>query len=194
MRVAQWLPVPEPTDRGGGGSALDMLAALASRDRLRVFGAVAAATEGLTLADVVGAVGLDERLVQEAIGRLWQAGLLTRENNRLVALLDAIQKAVAELGVERPALPDEMPVALRRLFSHGRLTAIPANAGPRRELLEYLAGLFPVGQPLSEADVNATLSRYHDDHAALRRYLVDAGLLCRDNSGTTYLCEPQPAK
>jgi hypothetical protein len=189
VRLAQWVPMVEPVDRGGNGRARDVLAALASRDRLRVFGAVAVATGGLTLADVVGAVGLDERLVQEAIGRLWQAGLLAHENNRLVARVDAIQEAIAELGAEQSELPADMPVALRRLFSHGRLTAIPINAGPRRELLEYLAGLFPVGQPLSEADVNATLARYHDDHAALRRYLVDAGLLSRDDSGTTYFCE-----
>jgi hypothetical protein len=101
---------------------------------------------------------------------------------------------VDELGTDQSALPDDMPVALRRLFSHGRLTSIPANAGPRRELLEYLSGLFPVGQLLSEADVNTTLGRFHDDHAALRRYLVDTGLLSRDTSGTTYVREPQPAK
>jgi hypothetical protein len=186
--------MPERVDRGGNDKALEVLAALASRDRLRVFGAVAAATGGVTLADVVNAVALDERLVQEAIGRLWQAGLLAQENNRLVARVDIIQEAVAELGAERSELPEQIPVALRRLFSRGRLTAIPANAGPRRELLEHLAGLFPAGQPLSEADVNATLGRYHDDHAALRRYLVDAGLLSRDSSGATYVRAARPAE
>jgi hypothetical protein len=185
--------VAKPPDRRDSGTALDVLAALASPDRLRVFGAIAATPDGLTLAAVVAAVGLDERLVQDAVGRLWQAGLLAREHGRLVARVDAIKAAVTELADSSESL-DEVPVALRRLFSHGRLTAIPVNAGPRRELLEYLAGLFPVGQPLSEADVNATLGRYHDDHAALRRYLVDAGLLNRDASGATYTCAPPPAE
>src|ERR1700722_6514673 len=122
----------EPVDRRNG-AAPDVLAALANRDRLRIFGAVAAATGGQTLAEVVEAVELDERLVQEAIGRLWQAGLLARENDRLVARADAIQAAGSELGADQPQLPARRPDALRRLCSPGRLTAIPANAGPRRE-------------------------------------------------------------
>jgi len=40
--------------------------------------------------------------------------------------------------------------------------------------------VFEPGVKYPERDVNAILRAWHDDHAALRRYLVDEGLLDRE--------------
>jgi hypothetical protein len=46
-------------------------------------------------------------------------------------------------------------------------------------ILEYVAGRFDTDPQCAEEEVNELLTSLHDDHAALRRYLVDEGLLER---------------
>ena len=71
------------------------------------------------------------------------------------------------------------PRFLRAHFEGDRLRAMPRRGRRRRIVLEYLATWFEPGRHYTEAEVNATLRRAHDDVAALRRYLVEAGLLDR---------------
>ncbi|SEG92325.1 hypothetical protein SAMN05216223_125128 [Actinacidiphila yanglinensis] len=73
------------------------------------------------------------------------------------------------------------------LFSHGRLTAIPRRAARREQLLRHLtATLFTPGRAYTESEVNDALRTVHDDCAALRRYLVEAGHLSRTRDCLTY--------
>jgi hypothetical protein len=68
---------------------------------------------------------------------------------------------------------------LRTYFDGERLKSMP-RAGQRRQVvLEHLVTRFEVGVHYSEAEVNDLLRSAHSDVAALRRYLVDAGLLDR---------------
>jgi hypothetical protein len=75
---------------------------------------------------------------------------------------------------------------VRALFSRGRLVEIPRAPELRLELLRHVAERFEPGRTYREPEVNALLREVHDDHAALRRYLVDAGLLHRDDDGASY--------
>ena len=70
---------------------------------------------------------------------------------------------------------------LRTFISNGRITALPAKRSRRLVLLGYIAQLFEIGVRYSERDVNRILNTMHDDHATLRRYLVDEGFLSRDH-------------
>jgi hypothetical protein len=79
-----------------------------------------------------------------------------------------------ELG----ASPEQARV-LAPFLRGGRLVSIPARAGRRRVLLDFLAGQFEPGRRYPEAEVNRMLGRFHDDYAALRRYLVDGEFLDR---------------
>lgn len=69
---------------------------------------------------------------------------------------------------------------LRPFLRDGRVVTIPRKRATRRALLNALAQLFEPGRHYPEATVNAMLRPTHDDVAALRRYLVDEGLLDRD--------------
>jgi hypothetical protein len=69
---------------------------------------------------------------------------------------------------------------LRAFVVDDRLRSIPRPGRKRRIVLEYLAAAFEPGVRYSEARVNAVLRAWHDDVAALRRYLVDEGLLSRE--------------
>jgi hypothetical protein len=78
----------------------------------------------------------------------------------------------------RPVTPEER---VRRAFLRdGRLVGIPARRSKRLVVLDFLAQAFEPGRRYPEREVNRRLRAYHDDVAALRRYLVDEGFLERD--------------
>ena len=62
-----------------------------------------------------------------------------------------------------------------------RLKQIPARRKKLLVVLEWLAGDFPPGARYPEREVNERILRHHPDFAALRRLLVDYGLLERDH-------------
>ena len=47
-------------------------------------------------------------------------------------------------------------------------------------VLDHIAQDFEPGQTYAEPEVNEVLEGYHDDYAALRRYLVDEGFMTRE--------------
>jgi hypothetical protein len=54
------------------------------------------------------------------------------------------------------------------------------KASKRRIVLERIAIELAPGVRDEEREVNAVVGRFSDDHAALRRYLVDEGFLDRE--------------
>lgn len=79
-----------------------------------------------------------------------------------------------------------------RFFTpQGRLLDLPPPWHPaRREVLGEVASRFPVGVDLGWREVDAVLRAAFDDHASLRRALVDDGLLTR--SGDVYRRPAEP--
>jgi len=75
----------------------------------------------------------------------------------------------------------EGPPDLAAFFRNGRLETIPAGRDRRQALLLHLVNRFEPGRGYDEAEVNGILQGVHSDHATLRRYLVDAGLLRRES-------------
>ncbi|MEK6207962.1 MAG: DUF2087 domain-containing protein [Chloroflexota bacterium] len=73
------------------------------------------------------------------------------------------------------------PPELAAFFRNGRLETIPAGRERRQALLVHVAGSFAPGREYVEEEVNRILQNLHSDHATLRRYLVDAGLLKREH-------------
>jgi len=72
------------------------------------------------------------------------------------------------------------PPELAAFFRNGRLETIPAGRERRQALLAHVAGGFARDREYREDEVNRILQGVHSDHATLRRYLVDAGLLRRE--------------
>lgn len=52
--------------------------------------------------------------------------------------------------------------------------------------------LFDFGRVYREPEVDAALKTVHDDHAALRRYLVVGGFLARTKDGSAYHRQQTP--
>ena len=67
-----------------------------------------------------------------------------------------------------------------RFIKNGRLVIVPSKRGKLRLVLDHIAQEFEPGRTYAETEVNEVLPRYHDDYAALRRYLVDEGFMTRE--------------
>jgi hypothetical protein len=83
---------------------------------------------------------------------------------------------------EIPSLEDPLYEAkvLRAFVRDGRLVRIPARERKKRVILRWLLDrVFPEDGPVDERDVNLRLAIWNPDVSALRRYLVDSGLVAR---------------
>jgi hypothetical protein len=155
---------------------------LADDDRRRVFAAV---TLGAREPSAVAAsAGLDAARSGRALARLVDAGLVARraDGHLEVAgevLEGAARSARPEMSAARGEPLDETGAVLSRFVRGGRLVSIPSGRSKRLVILNHLAQEFEPGRRYSESMVNLILGRWHADTAALRRYLVDEGLLDR---------------
>ena len=71
---------------------------------------------------------------------------------------------------------------LRSYLRRGALPVIPRGGVKRSLLLSYLVTAFEPGVRYPEPEVNSIVRTWHPDVAALRRYLVEEGLLARQDS------------
>lgn len=145
-----------------------LVAALADPERLLLFARICTTSDGLSVDG--------DRQLAKHVKRLLAAGLVTCREDRYHAVPEAFRAALTKPAAD----------PLDALFTRGRLVAIPRPGKLRQALLDYLAGWFEPGRLYTEGEVREKLAQVHDDHAALRRYLVDEGLLQRSNDGSAY--------
>ncbi|MCC9204588.1 DUF2087 domain-containing protein [Arthrobacter sp. zg-Y769] len=178
-------PAPE------GNRWRPVAAALADRRRLHLYArAVLAADDG---------------------ERLDPKGLTSAEAKSLAVLQNAGLVRVGERGVEPAAsvFADLLTVrppdtTARRFLVNGKVESYPRKRADRLELLHFLAGeVFEHARPpepglrpvLTEKELTTRLAAFTADPAAIRRYLVDEGIVARDAAGTQYwLTRPRPAE
>ncbi len=92
---------------------------------------------------------------------------------------------VLALAAELDEEPMFVSRTLRAFLRDGRIETIPARDRKRRVILRWLVRTaFADPGPWTEPEVNMRLALVNRDVSALRRYLVDAGLLARE--GGTY--------
>ena len=150
--------------------------------RLAVLGA--AAVGPVDTAALADELGVAESKIERALGRVRSAGLIDSDLRLDVGALRAISAQLPELapadaGVFDGAWTATEREVLGRFFERDRLREIPANRSKRLVVLERLAQEFEPGLRYDELEVNRRLQLFHPDYAALRRYLVDEGLMTR---------------
>lgn len=90
----------------------------------------------------------------------------------------------AELLAEKPP---ETRRGIERWVQDGRIQQFPAKRSDRRELLGWVAArVVGENEIIDESAINERLGGFTDDVATLRRYLIDGGLLARDDFGRHY--------
>lgn len=152
-----------------------VLGLLYQNDTLRVLAALA-------LDGTPEEAGLDRDPTRQALDRLERGGLAVRdEDGRWQARRERFREllhAAAKPAV--PLSPEEK--VLQSFLVEGRLRAIPTKRDKQLIVLNYIAQVFEPGVRYPEKEVNTALRAFHDDYAALRRYLVDDGLLSRKDN------------
>jgi len=169
------------SDAGPGA----LVGLLAEESRLKVVAAVVLGAGREP--DIITATGLAARTVHAALDRLVRGGIVvtTPQGNMRVAVerfKEAAQRAAAERpqrGPEELGATADQAQVLRNYLVDGRLTHIPTNRSKRLVVLDFLAGQLEPGRVYQEQEVNYAMGRFYPDYAALRRYLVEDGLLER---------------
>jgi hypothetical protein len=166
-----------------GVDAATIVGLLADSSRLKVVAALALGAG--TLEEVAAASGLPLKDVALAARRLARAGLVHRDGHALALHSErfgAAARAAAEAAPAPEPLSDDPAedAVLSAFVRDGRLISIPAQRNKRLVVLEHLVRVFEPGVRYPEREVNALLAVWYPDVAALRRYLVDEGLLSRE--------------
>jgi hypothetical protein len=161
---------------------------LADDDRRRMFAAVELG--GTTLDAAATLAALPVPRAAKALSTLAGAALVVQGDSGGLYVGGAAFKVAAREALARPSSDEhaDRPDEMRRVFDafvrDGRLTQIPTSRQKRLVVLDWLAQDFEPGTRYSEPMVNLILGKRHADTAALRRYLVDEGLL--DRAGGEY--------
>lgn len=173
-----------PTSRGNPD---DIVRALADPERMAIAGLLARADR--TADELAADLELDRRRVMTQLGKLTAAGVAAVTDDRRTYRLDVetLRQAAEIVGPPRDAglalgaASEDEEYVLKTFFRNGRLTEIPMKRSKRRIVLERVALEFEPGRRYDEREVNAIVGAFFNDHAALRRYLVDEGFLDRDH-------------
>jgi ArsR family transcriptional regulator len=124
------------------------------------------------------------------LSQLHQAGLLRSRKDQYYQIYslvsDVLRRPLSEIiFLAQPELATEVEEDAYRqevfgtFIRRGRLTRIPAQRRKRQIILERLAEEFEPHREYPEREVNQILVEFHDDVAALRRGLVEQGLMAR---------------
>lgn len=175
--------------------------ALADATRLRIVGLLAVRPR--TVEELATLTEVRPPTVSHHLSRLRALGLVraekegtTRHYQLDVSTLEQLARdalstdALAAIGADT-ASEDAWPRKILRDFvSDGRLQIIPASRKKRAVILEWLAGRFEPARTYSGKEVDAIIEAVHPDFATLRRELIGARWLMRDDYGRTWWRNP----
>jgi len=166
--------------------------ALADGTRLKIVGLLA--QEPRTVEQLAALLNLQPSTVSHHLARLSEAGLVSARPQsyyNVYSLETAALEQMAQRLLSRETLPavvadldaDAYDRKVWRDFSgpDGRLRQLPLQRKKFEAILRHVVKPFEYGVRYSEKHVNEVLSQYHEDTAALRRGLVDTGLMARDH-------------
>lgn len=161
-----------------------VLGRLADERRLRVFAAVALGAS--SAAEIAERAELSGEETARALAHLAGIGLVRQDKAGLRVDRGVLAEAARAAATPRRrpelegATPEQAAVVRNFVADDGRIRSLPARAGKRRLVLEWVAGRFETGRRYTEKEVNGSLSSVYDDPASLRRFLVDEGFLTRE--------------
>jgi len=69
----------------------------------------------------------------------------------------------------------------------GSLISIPAKSVKRIAVLQHIASDLSPGAKYPEKELNLIIAKYHDDTAAIRRYMIEYRILERDSESVYWL-------
>lgn len=171
---------------------LAFVKAMASADRLRIIGVLVRGRA--TQSEIAKQLHMPVRDVFNHLAFLVHVGVI----NETDGVYDLDEKAIESLargqfeGKRAAYVPPEneqedvRKVLKNFLNADGSLKQIPPLGNKLLIILNFIVDAFAFDTNYTEKEVNTILRRFHVDTAALRRYLVDNGLMARASNGTSY--------
>jgi len=171
---------------------LSFVKALASADRLRIVGVLVRGKA--TQSEIAEQLHLPLKDVYNHLAFLVEVGVV----NETDGYYDLNEKEIesyarGQFQGKRPTFDvgEDKPEDVRKVLKNylnadGILKQIPPQGNKLLVVLNLIVDAFAYDTDYTEKEVNMILRRFHVDTAALRRYLVDNGLMARESDGARY--------
>jgi hypothetical protein len=177
---------------GGDMEILEFVKAVSDPDRLRVIGVLA--QKRASCMEVAVQLNLPLQDAAHHLSVLERVELVHAQADVYQMDLDALEVLSREQfskARESYAPAPEISAASAKVLKaylkvDGSLGEIPAQPFKRHVILMHILRSFESNRDYSEREVNFILKKFHEDHASLRRYLIDTGLLERESDGSRY--------
>lgn len=176
---------------------VNFMKSLADAERIKIAGLLG--VEALSPTQVAERLGIKPVDAQHHLEQLTRNGLARKEGDAYRLNTAAVEKLTRKmLAQSHPPAPayegDEFEVKTLRAYldRDGTLKSIPTQHKKLMVILQHLAKDFQPGVQYPESQVNQVLRRYHEDTAALRRYMVDNGLMNREKGMYWRVTPPSP--
>jgi len=164
--------------------------ALANENRLKIVSMLSKRECGV--GELASTLGLEEPTVSHHLAKLKDTGIVRMrvvgndhlhrvDINELLSLQRKLFTSERVAGLDGGATFEAWEKKILKSFvRNSRITAIPVGYKKKLVVLKWLADKFEKDIRYPEKQVNAVINMYHEDHASLRRYLVDFGFMKRD--------------
>jgi DNA-binding transcriptional ArsR family regulator len=170
---------------------LSFFKALADESRLKIVGALA--SEERTVEELASLLQLRAPTVSHHLSKLKEVGLVSMKSEGTTHIyqlnVDELRQLSKQvLSLETIGVDDSIAIdawerkVLNDFFEGQRLKEIPASRKKREVVLRWLADQFEHDRQYPEKEVNTVIGRHHPDFATLRRELIGAQLLNRENA------------
>ena len=171
---------------------LDFVKAMTNADRLRIIGLLT--WQCASRAELAAKLNLPLRKVAGQLAFLEFVGAVSRKGDVYELNSDKLSSLARDnFSQERPTyipapdLDDGSKKILKAyLNADGSIRQIPSQPAKLQVILNHLVQSFARGKNYTEKEVNQLLRRFHEDTAALRRYLVEAKMLGRESDCSRY--------
>lgn len=165
--------------------------------RVLILALLAEATEPLYGQEIAERLKVSPQTISHHLHILKNSGLVQERRERAYRYYRLDTEQIGRIAAQvfsdnhlgLPTAAEERATILATYLQDGRLLSVPARRDARRIVLDELARAFAWGKLYDEREVNTILKAFHDDIAALRRGLVDDGIMLRQN-GRYWLVRP----
>jgi len=179
---------------------LSFVKAMASAERLRIIGVLVRGRAAQS--EIAEQLHLPVRDVFSHLSSLVHVGVVSETDGVYELNEKAIESlARGQFEGKRPSYvpkegqeEDVRKVLKNFLNADGTLKQLPPMGNKLLVILNFIVDAFSFDANYTEKEVNSILRRFHIDTAALRRYLVDYGLMAREGDGTRYWRVKEEAK
>jgi predicted transcriptional regulator len=147
-------------------------------------------------------LGLAPSTISFHLKKLEEADLVAREKDQYYVMFHANHSIFSmtlneltrfnniEKFIQDERIEQYREKVVRTFFKKNKLVQIPAQYKKRVIILKEMLKRFQPGKKYSEQAVNDLISQMYNDHCLIRREMIDAGIMKRENN-EYWLAEPE---